>query len=108
MPQLGSVAQQSGKWAARNIVADLTGGPRQPFCYRDKGIMAMIGRGAAVAEVGPRRRELHGPLAFVAWLGVHAALLSGVWQRVGAVASWGVDYFTHNRPQVVLGRIEDR
>ena len=108
LPQLGSVAQQSGKWAARNIRADLTGGSRQPFRYRDKGIMAMIGRGAAVAEVGPRRRVLHGPLAFVAWLGVHAALLSGVWQRVGAVASWGVDYFTHNRPQVVLGRVEDR
>ncbi|WP_200182800.1 NAD(P)/FAD-dependent oxidoreductase [Tomitella biformata] len=102
LPQLGSVAQQSGKWAARNIHADLTGGHREPFRYRDKGIMAMIGRGAAVAEVGPGRRQIQGPLAFLAWLGVHAALLSGVWQRVGAFASWGAAYLTHNRPQVVL------
>ena len=34
--------------------------------------MAMIGRNAAIAEVGPRRRELHGPLAYASWLGVHA------------------------------------
>src|SRR5699024_3896941 len=54
LPQLGSVAQQSGKWAARNILSELSGGPREPFRYLDKGIMAMIGRGAAVAEVGPR------------------------------------------------------
>lgn len=105
LPQLGSVASQTGKWAARNIHADLTGGARQPFRYRDKGIMAMIGRGAAVVEIGPRRYSLHGSLAFVAWLGVHAALLSGVWQRVGAVASWAVAYLTPNRPQVMVGRV---
>ena len=50
-PQLGSVAQQSGDWAARNILADIGGKPRKPFQYLDKGIMAMIGRGAAVANV---------------------------------------------------------
>ena len=34
--------------------------------------MAMIGRNAAVAEVGPHRHEVHGTVAFAAWLGVHA------------------------------------
>ncbi len=52
-PQLGSVALQSGAWAAENILADAAGKPRKPFHYHDKGIMAMIGRGAAIAEVGP-------------------------------------------------------
>lgn len=102
LPQLGSVAQQSGKWAAHNIHADLAGEAREPFPYVDKGIMAMIGRGAAVAEVGPNRRQIQGPLAFLAWLVVHVALLSGVWQRVGALASWAVSYATPNRPQVVV------
>ena len=37
--------------------------------------MAMIGRKAAVAELGPHRHELHGRVAFAAWLGVHAELL---------------------------------
>ena len=46
--------------------------------------MAMIGNGAAVAEVGKKRHELHGVVAFSAWLGVHAWLMSGVRQRVDA------------------------
>lgn len=106
LPQLASVAQQSGKWAGRNIHADLTGGAREPFRYRDKGIMAMVGRGAAVAELGPARRTLHGPLAFVSWLGVHATMLSGAWQRTGAIASWSIAFLTNRRPQVVLGQAE--
>ena len=74
-PQLGSVAQQSGAWAAENILGDIDGTGREPFHYRDKGIMAMIGRKAAVAELGAHRHELHGRFAFAAWLGVHAELL---------------------------------
>lgn len=107
LPQLGSVAQQSGRWVARNVRADLTGAPRTEFRYKDKGIMAMIGRGAAVAELGTSRREIHGPVAFLAWLGVHAALLPSRWQRIGAVRSWLVDYVTKDRPQVLLGRVDN-
>ena len=59
-------------WAAKNLLADFAGEPPQPFHYKDKGIMAMIGRGSAIAAMGPRRREVHGPIAFAAWLGVHA------------------------------------
>jgi NADH dehydrogenase len=44
LPQLGSVAQQSGVWAAQNILRDRGGGKTEPFHYKDKGIMAMIGR----------------------------------------------------------------
>ena len=64
LPQLGSVALQSGKWAAENILADIDGKPREPFHYKDKGIMAMIGDGAAVAEMGKHHHELHGHVAF--------------------------------------------
>ena len=64
--------------------------------------MAMIGRGAAIAEVGAHRHELHGVIAFSAWLGVHAALMSGVRHRVEAFVTWGSDNFTSNRgPQVL-------
>ncbi len=93
-PQLGSVALQSGIWAAENILADVAGKPRRDFHYHDKGIMAMIGRGAAVAEVGAHRHELHGSIAFAAWLGVHAALMSGVRNRIEAFIDWGWDYFS--------------
>lgn len=103
LPQLGSCAQQAGKWAARNIQADLTGGTRTPFAYVDKGYMAMIGRGAAVAEIGPKRFQVQGTLAFLAWLGVHVVLLSGNRQRISAVISWADDYLSHSRSHVVLG-----
>ena len=82
LPQLGSVAQQSGKWAAQNIIRDLHEEPTKPFVYKDKGIMAMIGRNAAVAEVGKHHHQVEGPVAFAAWLGVHAMLLSGVHSKV--------------------------
>ncbi len=74
LPQLASVAEQCGRWCARNIALDAEGRSKEPFRYVDKGIMAMIGRNSAVSEVGPRRRGLHGVVAFIAWLGVHLAL----------------------------------
>jgi len=65
---------------------------------------AMIGRGAAIAEVGPHRHELHGAIAFSAWLGVHAALMTGVRNRIDAFVNWGWDYFTKARGPQVLDR----
>lgn len=103
LPQLGSVAQQAGKWAARNVYADLNGGTRQPFRYTDKGYMAMIGRGAAVAELGRKRVQLQGSLAFMSWLLVHLALLSGFQQKVRALFSWLNGYVLHSPAQVVIG-----
>lgn len=104
LPQLGSVAQQSGEWTARNILAEIAGRPRTPFHYHDKGIMAMIGRDAAVAELGRSRHELHGPIAFATWLGVHAMLMSGGRQRIDAFVNWAWGYFSRSRPIQVLDR----
>ncbi len=111
LPQLGSVAQQSGAWAARNILDEMAGKQRKPFHYKDKGIMAMIGRNAAVAEMGAHRHEVDGPVAFAAWLGVHAMLLSGVRNKVDAFIAWGWDYFSKNRATAMVnapdaGRID--
>jgi NADH:ubiquinone reductase (H+-translocating) len=104
LPQLASVAQQCGVWTAKNILAEIAGEPRTAFHYHDKGIMAMIGRDAAVAEIGKKRHELDGPIAFAAWLGVHALLMSGVRERIEAFIDWAWDYFSKNRPVQVLDR----
>jgi NADH:ubiquinone reductase (H+-translocating) len=93
LPGLGSVAQQAGRWAADNILADLGGGGRRPFQYHDKGIMAMIGRKAAVAEVGEHRHELHGRVAFAAWLGVHAQLLADSSAEMKAFFAWAEEFY---------------
>ena len=105
-PQLGSVALQSGQVAADNVLADFAGKPRKSFHYHDKGIMAMIGRGAAIAEVGAHRHELHGVIAFSAWLGVHAMLMTGVRNRIDAFIAWGWDNFTSGHGPQVLDRSE--
>jgi NADH dehydrogenase len=101
LPQLGSVAQQSGRWAAENILRELRGEPTKPFGYKDKGIMAMIGRNAAVAEIGRHRHQVEGPIAFAAWLGVHAMLLSGLHSRTDAFLSWAWDYFDRDHAATV-------
>ena len=97
LPQLGSVALQSGVWAARNILAELDGEPATPFEYRDKGIMAMIGRGAAVAAVGKHHHEIHGELAHMAWLGVHAALMTGTQGQDRGLRGLGVGRLHQDR-----------
>jgi NADH dehydrogenase len=104
LPQLGSVAMQSGHWAADNIVADFEGKPRKPFAYKDKGIMAMIGRGAAIAEVGKHHHEIHGELAHMAWLGVHASLMTGTKSKIEAFVDWAWDGFSKTGGPHVLDR----
>jgi NADH dehydrogenase len=104
LPQLASVAEQSGKRCAKNIAAAIAGEPGEPFHYLDKGIMAMIGRNAAVAEVGEHRHELQGSVAFAAWLGVHAALLTTARAKIEAFIEWGWDYFGGAHADPILDR----
>ena len=66
--------------------------------------MAMIGRNAAVAEVGKHRHQVEGPVAFAAWLGVHAMLLSGAHSKTDAFLSWAWDYFDRDHAAVVEAR----
>ncbi len=104
LPQLGSVALQSGAWAAENILADFEGKQRTDFAYKDKGIMAMIGHGAAIAEVGKNHHEIHGQLAHMAWLGVHATLMTGTRAKIEAIIDWGWDRFSKTGGPHVLDR----
>jgi NADH:quinone reductase (non-electrogenic) len=104
LPQLGSVALQSGACAADNIIAGFEGSEPKPFAYHDKGIMAMIGRHAAIAEVGKRHHEIHGELAHMAWLGVHASLLTGTRAKIESFVDWAWDGFTKTGGPHVLDR----
>jgi NADH:ubiquinone reductase (H+-translocating) len=101
-PQLGSVALQSGETGAATIRSLIDGKEAKAFSYFDKGTMAMIGRGAAVAQV--KGVELHGKMAFAAWLGVHAALMTGGSNRVDAFKSWAQDFFGKTRAPQALDR----
>ena len=63
--------------------------------------MAMIGRNAAIAEVGKHRHQVEGPLALAAWLGVHAMLLSGTHSKADAFLTWAWDYFDRDHAATV-------
>ena len=101
LPQLGSVAMQSGEHVAKQIARRIAGEETQAFKYWDKGFMATIGRGAAVVEF-PNKHTLHGPLAYFAWLGVHLALLSGVRNRIETLWNWGWSALTHDRAARII------
>ena len=61
------MAIQSGGHAARQILARLEGRPTTPFAYKDKGIMATIGRRAAITQFRSGRvRPGHARLAGLA------------------------------------------
>jgi NADH:ubiquinone reductase (H+-translocating) len=107
LPQLGSVAQQSGVWAAKNILAEIAGQAPTDFRYHDKGIMAMIGRDAAVAAVGKKRHELEGALAYAAWIGVHILLMRGTRARIEAFIDWAWGHFSKSVPIQVLDRSDE-
>jgi NADH:quinone reductase (non-electrogenic) len=105
LPQLGSVALQSGEHAGSNIARRISGVETTPFKYRDKGSMATIGRAAAVLQF--RGRTLKGRLASLAWGGVHLALLSTGEDRAKAVVNWTWALFTHDRASRIALPVEE-
>jgi NADH dehydrogenase len=96
LPQLGSVALQSGEHAGETIARRIAGKEARPFKYRDKGTMAAIGRGAAVVQM-LGGRTMTGKKAQVAWGAVHLALLPTNQDRAKAVVDWAGATFTHQR-----------
>jgi NADH:ubiquinone reductase (H+-translocating) len=95
LPGLAPVAIQQGRAAGRNIASQLAGKPTRPFRYRDKGTMATIGRGAAIAEIG--RLKLSGFIAWVAWIFVHVFFLIGFRNRIAVMLQWAWAYVTWQR-----------
>jgi len=95
LPGIAQVAIQMGRHVAATILGAARGEERRPFRYRDKGMMATIGRHAAVAQVG--RLHLTGTLAWVAWLAVHLVFLIGFRNRLLVLIEWAWAYVTYNR-----------
>lgn len=95
LPMLAPVAMQQGKVAAENAKRLLAGKKLKPFKYSDKGIMATIGRAAAVTTFG--RVSFTGYTAWAAWLFVHLLMLIGFRNRLGVLLNWAWDYFLFER-----------
>jgi NADH dehydrogenase len=95
LPGICPVAIQMGEYTGTVIEGDLAGRPRRAFSYWDKGQLAVIGRGQAVADIW----KLHfgGFIAWMVWIFVHVFFLIGFRNRVLVLLQWGWSYVTYRR-----------
>lgn len=92
-PGLSPAAMQGGRHVAANIQRLMAGKPTTPFRYIDKGIMATIGRNAAVMDAFGIR--IGGFPAWIAWAGLHLFYVLGLRQQIGILLNWITSYFTY-------------
>jgi NADH:ubiquinone reductase (H+-translocating) len=105
LPGICPVAIQMGEYTASVIEGDLAGRPRRAFSYWDKGQLAVIGRGQAVADIW----KLHfgGFLAWMVWIFVHIFFLIGFRNRVLVLLQWAWSYVTYSRgARLITGEVQ--
>jgi NADH dehydrogenase len=101
LPMLATPAMQEGRYVAREIVE----GSRKPFRYHNRGMLATVGRSAAVGKVGPL--QFTGFIGWVVWLTVHLYYLIGFGNRVRVLARWAYYYARLERPVRIIARADD-
>jgi NADH:ubiquinone reductase (H+-translocating) len=103
LPQLAQPAIQGGKHAAHQIARLVAGETAEPFHYKDKGIMATIARGSAIAQLSDNVR-LRGTVAWLAWLALHIYFLLGGRNRLVTLLNLSARYLTWPRNlNVIVG-----
>ena len=101
-PQVAQVAIQSGSHAARQILARLDGKDTRPFHYKDKGIMATIGRRAAITQFRSGR-VVRGTFGWLAWLALHLVYLVGFRNKIVVFINWSWRYLSWGSgPRIIV------
>ena len=95
LPLVAQVALQQGSIAADNVVRMIGGQAPGDFVYKDLGMLAVIGRNAAVAHLWGR--SFTGFAAWSLWLVVHVAKLIGFRNRVLVLVNWAWNYVFYRR-----------
>lgn len=105
VPGVAPAALQMGRHTAKNIARTVRGQPREPFRYVDKGSLATIGRGKAVAQIGARK--ISGFLAWFLWMSVHIFFLIGFRNRILVMLQWAWSYLSYDRgARLITGRAQ--
>jgi len=103
VPGMAPAAIQEGRHAARNVRRAVEGKPPLPFQYKDRGMLATVGRSAGVAVIG--RFRFAGFVAWILWLTVHILWLIGFRNRLVVLFEWTWAYFTYQRSaRIILDR----
>jgi NADH dehydrogenase len=108
LPGVATVAMQEGDYVGRLLVNRLLGKVAPPpFRYHDPGMMATIGRNAAVVDLHWVR--FSGLLAWLTWLFVHLINIIEFDNRIMILGQWAWNYFTRNRSaRLITGTEEQR
>lgn len=100
LPMLATVAQQEADTAARNLRRILQGQDPEPFRYKDPGLLATIGRNAAVARIWGL--SFSGFIAWMIWVVLHIYRLIGFRNRILVLVNWAWDYvFYENQVRLI-------
>jgi NADH:ubiquinone reductase (H+-translocating) len=100
LPMLATVAQQQATAAAQNIRRMLKGQQPKPFHYKDPGLLATIGRNAAVARIWGL--SFSGFIAWLIWVVLHIYRLIGFRNRLLVLINWAWDYvFYENQVRLI-------
>ena len=100
LPGLAPIAKQQGAFVGKIVEEATPPEKRAPFIYNDKGSMATIGRGRAVALIGSL--ELSGFIAWMAWIVIHILYLIGFTNRVFVFIRWVALYFSSRRNALLI------
>jgi NADH dehydrogenase len=100
LPGVAQVAMQGGSYAGRLIQKRLNNETMPPFRYRDMGAMAVIGRNAAVADIGPF--QFGGVIAWLIWIFIHISFLIGFDNKLIVLIQWAWHYITGNRGALLI------
>src|SRR3984885_4424148 len=96
LPGVAQVAMQQGRYAGKVLHSRITGStPPGPFCYFDKGTMAVVGKGFAVLQ--SYKIRVSGFVAWLAWAFVHLQFLATSSLRLTVFLQWVWTYFTGQR-----------
>ncbi len=95
LPGVAQPAIQQGHYVGKAIERRLRGEKIQPFHYFDKGNLATIGRGAAVADLNWLR--LAGWPAWLIWIFIHLMYIVQFQNRLLVFLQWAWLYFTFDR-----------
>ncbi|HEY9761019.1 MAG TPA: NAD(P)/FAD-dependent oxidoreductase [Trichocoleus sp.] len=103
LPGIAPVAMQEGQFVAKLIQARLKERPLPTFQYKDNGNLAVIGRNAAVVNMG--NMKLSGFPAWVLWLFVHIYFLIEFDNKLIVMTQWAWNYITHHQgARLITGR----
>lgn len=94
-PELASVATQQGHYVAHLIRKNIHRTKRKAFTYKDRGVLATIGRKRAVGIVFGWK--IKGLFAWLTWNFVHLAYIIGFGNKLMIINEWAYNYLTNNR-----------